>query len=504
MTSARSGALARARRSNRRRAALEYLLVPVAVLASLALAELLRDYVVEPDLVMVFLLGVALVAFWVRVGPALATAILSVAAYDFFFVAPEYTFAVADARYLITLAVMAGVGVVLSSLTARLRVQTQRAREREERTTALYRLTHELVGTVDEDALVTTAARSIHEAFDRDVELRLTGAPSVPSSIVRAGASRQDDRRVRLPLVGSRSQLGEISVFARDGETDLDRGQSRLLGTFVGQVALALERTRMAAARKQAEMAAETERLRNTLLSSVSHDLRTPLGSVMGSATTLLDREANIEPDVQRELLVSIRDEAERLSRLLNNLLAMTRVEGGALELNASWQVPEDTIGAALRALEHRASARPIEVEVEPDVGLVEYDDLLLELVLSNLVENALKYTPAGSPIELRVSRRGDDVRFEVRDRGPGIPQHERARLFDKFFRGEQALSNTGIAGTGLGLAICKAAIEAHRGRIYVEERADGPGAVFAFTIPAATPQPAALDYLESSEEEAA
>lgn len=483
----------------------EYALGVIAVACSIAVAELLRDHVVEPDLVMIFLLGVALVAFWVRLGPALATAILSVAAYNFFFVAPEYTFDVADARYLITFAVMAGVGVVLSSLTARLRLQTRRAREREARTTALYRLSHELVGTDEVDALAATAARSIREAFDCDVSVHLSlevgdaDADGDADARGRVPAPRSDPATLELPLVGASSQLGAIVVRAPPGAPAPDSDQRRLLGSFVGQVALALERTRMAAARKQAEMAAETERLRNTLLSSVSHDLRTPLGSIMGSATTLLDRDANIEPGVRRELLTAIQDEADRLSRLLNNLLAMTRIEGGSLELKTDWQVPEEVIGAALRRLEHRAIGREVQVEIAPDVELIEFDGLLLELVLSNLIENALKYTPAGSPIELRVTRGPDAARFEVRDRGPGVPAAERARLFDKFYRGQGANE---VAGTGLGLAICKAVVEAHGGRVWVSARDDGPGALFGFTIPTTSPPPAPA-FLDDPDEQA-
>ncbi len=481
----------------------EYALGVIAVACAIALASLLRDHVVEPDLVMIFLLGVALVAFWVRLGPAVFTAILAVAAYNFFFVAPEYTFEVADARYLITFAVMAGVGVVLSSLTARLHLQTIRAREREARTTALYRLTHELVGTSDAKTLADAAASSIQDAFGCDVSVFLIDhhdnlRPVVdfgePATAALARTTRSPSVH-EFPLVGAQSQIGKIVVRARKPLQGRDLRQ--LLATFVGQVALALERTRMEAARKQAVMEAEAERLRNTLLSSVSHDLRTPLGSIMGSATTLLDRDAHIESVVRHELLTSIYDEADRLSRLLNNLLAMTRIEGGNGKLNTDWQVPEEAIGAALRRLEHRTGKRSIQVEIAAEIELVRFDGLLLELVLSNLIENAIKYTNEDTPIELGAFHVPGHIQFEVRDRGPGVPPSERAQLFTKFYRGKGAAK---LAGTGLGLAICKAVVEAHGGRIWVSGRDDGPGSVFAFTIPASSTPPMAPEFFEDLE----
>lgn len=480
----------------------EYALGTVAVAGAIVLASVLRDHVVEPDLVMIFLLAVALVAFWVRLGPAVFTAIVAVAAYNFFFVVPEYTFEVADARYLITFAVMAGVGVVLSSLTARLRLQTRRAREREAHTAALYRLTRELVGSGDTKMLAAAAASSIREAFGCDVSVILNNEDA-SHSILESGEpatkglahTASEPSLLEFPLVGTQSQLGKIVVSAY--QPIQGRSLRQLLATFVGQVALALERTRMAAAHKQAEMEAETERLRNTLLSSVSHDLRTPLGSIMGSATTLLDRDAQIDPSVRSELLSSIHDEADRLSRLLNNLLAMTRIEGEHGKVNTDWHVPEEAIGTALRRLEHRTCGREIQVEISPEIELVKFDGLLVELVLSNLIENAIKYTDEGTPIELCALQMPGYIQFEVRDRGPGVAEADRAQLFNKFYRGQGAAK---LAGTGLGLAICKAVVEAHGGRIWVSERSDGPGAVFAFTIPLSTPPPTAPGFFDEPE----
>lgn len=471
----------------------------LAVAAATALVALIRDRIAEPDRVMVFLLAVGLVAFRVGLVPALATALLSVAAYDLFFVEPYFTFAVDDARYAITFAVMAGVGVVLSSLTARVRLQTRQARAAEARTAALYQLTHELVGTDDPIAVASTAASAIERAFAGDVAVFLRGADGALAAVARRGeaiepaatSAPREREAITLPLVGQAGELGVVMVRARaDGELG-DAEAGRLLATFVGQIAVALERARLAAAHKEAERIAALERLRSTLLSSVSHDLRTPLGSIMGSATTLLDQGATIDPATRRELLQAIHDEADRLARLLHNLLTMTRIEGGGLTVKTEWQVPEEVIGAAIRRLGERGRGRALTVTIDPRIELVAFDALLIELVLQNLLDNALKYTPPGTPIEVRVAAEADGTRFEILDRGPGVAASERARLFDKLYRGAHVGE---IAGAGLGLAIARAIVAAHGGVIEVRARDDGPGAAFTFTLPSGAQRPPAVD----------
>ncbi|MCB9703252.1 MAG: DUF4118 domain-containing protein [Myxococcales bacterium] len=478
----------------------EHALGALAVALATALVWLIRDHVAEPDRVMVFLLAVGLVAFRVRLGPALVTALLSVAAYDLFFVEPFFTFAVDDARYMITFVVMASVGAVLSSLTARLRLQARQARDAEARTAALYQLSHELVAADDAAALATTAASAIAGAFDADVSVYLLDREGAPSRVAQRGAAIEARpaagegaagelaRRgeLGLPLIGQAGELGVVMVRPRASAGLDDADARRLLGTFVGQIALALERTRLAAAHQEAERIAEVERLRSTLLSSVSHDLRTPLGSIMGSATTLLDRDAQIEASTRRELLHAIHDEADRLARLLNNLLAMTRIEGGGLQVRREWEVPEEVVGAAIRRLGAGKEGRELRVTIAPEIELVAFDALMIELVLINLLDNALKYSPAGAPIEVEVRGAPEGVVFAIRDRGPGVPADERGRLFDKLYRGAGVGE---IAGAGLGLAIARALVEAHGGAIRVAERGDGPGAVFEFTLPN-SPQP--------------
>jgi len=251
------------------------------------------------------------------------------------------------------------------------------------------------------------------------------------------------------------------------------------LETFCGQVALALERAQLAAEAQQAQVRVETESMRSALLSSVSHDLRTPLASITGTASSLLEGDATFDPATRRMLLETLSEEAERLSRLVRNLLDMARLQSGALRVSKEWHPLEEVIGAALGRMERPLRGRPVVTRVPEDLPLVPIDDVLIEQVLINLLENAVKYTPCGSEIELTAHVSEGGVMVGVADRGAGIPPGDETRLFEKFYRGRSTTSH----GAGLGLAICRGIVEAHGGRIWAENRSGG-GASFQFTIP--------------------
>jgi two-component system, OmpR family, sensor histidine kinase KdpD len=258
------------------------------------------------------------------------------------------------------------------------------------------------------------------------------------------------------------------------------------LETFAAQTALALERARLAEDAQAAQVRIETERLRNSLLSSVSHDLRTPLATITGAVSTILDAEGRLDARTQRELLESVHGEAERLNRLVQNLLEMTRLESGALQLHRELHPPEEVIGAALSRLASRLANRRVTTRVPPDLPLVAMDDVLVEQVLVNLLDNALKYTPPGSPLEIVSTATDETLTIEVTDHGPGLPPGEEERVFDKFHRGEPV----GARGAGLGLAICRGIVRAHGGRIWAQN-VPGGGVSFLFTLPIGQPQPA-------------
>lgn len=276
--------------------------------------------------------------------------------------------------------------------------------------------------------------------------------------------------------------LKSCGVMAVVPTADLIRSPERFnqLEILAGQTALALERITTAAAVREAEVRMRTEQMRSSLLSAVSHDLRTPLASITGAASSLVDQGEKFTAGTRRELAESIADEAERLSRLVSNLLEMTRLESGGAELHSDWHSLEEIVGSTLHRLAKPLARHPVSVSIPGTLPLVRVDDVLIEQVLANLLENAAKYTPAGTALEIDARTEAGAVVVEVRDRGPGFPEQDLSRVFEKFYRGHAE----GTRGAGLGLAIAQAIVNAHGGRIEALNRADG-GAIVRFTLPA-------------------
>jgi two-component system sensor histidine kinase KdpD len=478
-----------------------------------AVSFLMFPYFALSNLIMVYLLGVLLVATRVGRGPSLVASVLSVAAFDFFFVPPRFTFAVSDTQYLVTFTVMLAVALVISDLATRIRAQADSARERERRTAALYAMSRDLARSHSVPAIVAVSVQHIAEVFGAEVAALLPGPDGMLIPHAGASTSFEPDRTdlavarwafehrepaglgtstlpgaraLYLPLVAARGSLGVFGVRAADSHAFDAPEKLHQLETFVNHTALALERTQLAEEARQVQVRMETERLRNSLLSSVSHDLRTPLASITGAASTLLDSGAHMDAATRVELLDSVREEANHLNRLVQNLLEMTRLESGSLELHHDWHPLEEVIGAALRRLGKRLADRRIDVKVAPDLPLVLIDDVLVEQVFINLLDNALKYTPAKSPVRIAATATENRITVEVSDRGPGLPPGEEERVFEKFYRG----GATGERGAGLGLAICKGVVEAHGGHIWAHNLPEG-GVAFFFTLPLTeTPPP--------------
>jgi two-component system sensor histidine kinase KdpD len=470
------------------------------------LAWLMFPYFGLSNLTMVYLLGVVTVAARSGRGPTVLTSVLSVATFDFFFVPPFFSFAVSDTQYLVTFAVMLVVALVISGLTVRIRAQADAARDRERRTAALYAMSRELANTRGVDDLLAIAIRHIVDVFPAEVSVLLPDATgrveprSVPVATLRADGTEQavaqwvfEHRELaglgtgtlpgaaalHVPLVGSRGAVGVLGVKPAKAHAFDSPEQLHLLETFANQTALAIERATLADEAQASQVRMETERLRNSLLSSVSHDLRTPLATITGAATTILEAESRLDQRTQHELLESIRDEADRLNRLVHNLLEMTRLESGALELRRDWHPLEEVIGAALGRLAKSLGARRVTVSIPPDLPLVSIDDVLIEQVFVNLLDNAVKYTPPDSAIRIIVSATDKSVTAEVADHGPGLPKGQETRVFDKFYRA----ASDGRRGAGLGLAICRGIVLAHGGRIWAHNLPEG-GVAFLFTLP--------------------
>jgi two-component system, OmpR family, sensor histidine kinase KdpD len=454
------------------------------------------------NLVMVYLLGVAFVATRLGRGPAALASVLSVAAFDFGFVPPYFTFAVSDKQYSVTFGVMLIVALLISDLATRVREQGEMARQREHRTAVLYAASRDLAATPAGEEIARLAARHVSDALLSNAAIVLPRADGQLVALAPReatfGLPPRDEAVARwvlehgrkagfgtdtlpgadalfLPLVGTRGPLGVVGVRST-GEA-FTTEQLHILEALASQTAAALERAELAETAQKAEVDVERERLRNALLSSVSHDLRTPLATITGAASSLLD-EPRMSEATQRELTTAIFEEADRLNRLVGNLLDMTRLESGAIRVRRDWQSIEEIVGAGVPRPAKRSGGRHVEKRLAPGVPLVSIDGILIEQVLVNLLENAAKHTPADAVIEVAARVDGAEVTIAVADRGPGLPEGTEARVFEKFYRTE-----SGARGVGLGLTICRGIVAAHGGRIWAENRAGG-GAVFRFALP--------------------
>jgi two-component system sensor histidine kinase KdpD len=465
------------------------------------------------DVVMIYLLGIILVSLRFGYGPSIVAAVLSVLLLDFFFVPPYLSFAVSDFQHVVTFAVMFVVAVVVSNLTRRVRLQADDARYRERRTASLYGLSRELAATRITTNLAAVAARHVHDIFEARVGIFLETADGRLDNVAAGDHAFAPDEKERgviqwvfshdkpaglgtdtlpsasalyVPLRGAQGRLGVLGVQPKDPRRLNEAEQRTLIDVFASQIASALERSRLAEQAHQATLQMEAERMRSSLLSSVSHDLRTPLSVITGAASALLESEPALAPEARRDLAETIHEEAQRLNRLVRNLLDMTRLASGTVHVTKEWQPIEGVIGAALDRLEGQLHDRSVAVHVPTGLTPVPIDGLLIEQVLINLLENAAKYTPRGCPIDISVRAEGGTLVVELADRGPGIPDELVDRIFEKFYR----LPREGTSGgAGLGLSICRAIIEAHGGRIWAENRSGG-GAVFRFTVPVDGPAP--------------
>ena len=480
-----------------------YTAAAAAVAVATGIAWLMFPLLETANLIMAYLLAVVVIAARYGRGPSVFATFCSVAAFDFFFVPPYFTFAVADPQYVLTFGVMLVVGLVIGGLTVRVRQQADAAREREQRTAALYAMSRELAQTLAVPDLVAAAARHIKAVFGADVAVFLPsqdGALQVsgPAGFTVADNDREmarwvlehgeraglgtarsgAGRAMYLPLLGHRAPLGVVAVQPPRGQAPAE-DTVRQLDAFVTQTALALERARLADEAQEAQVRAESERLRSSLLASVSHDLRTPLAAITGAATAMLDTSAHLDERTRQELLESVRQEAERLNRLVQNLLEMTRLESGAVHLRRDWHPLEEVVGAALGRLGSALGSRRVAATIPHDLPLVAIDDVLVEQVFVNLLDNAIKYTPPGSPIRIVVTSSHPNVFVEIADGGPGLPPGHESKVFEKFYRA----TTDGPRGAGLGLAICRGIVEAHGGRIWAQNLPGG-GVAFFFTLP--------------------
>ena len=480
--------------------------VAVVVLCTL-LGRTMLGRLDETNLVMLYLVGVIFVATRFGRGPSIVTSILGVAAFDFFLITPYFSLSVSDTQYLLTLGAMLVVAIVTSNLTANVRSQAKVAAHRERRATALYAMSKELSASRSEEEIVRIAIHHIHQEFgsqnvivfsDQNGRIVYPEGRALPESLYGADLSVAQwvfdhneiagqgtntlagANAVYFPLTGADKVIGVLVLLPVNLRRIFLPEQQKLLQTFINQITQAIERVRSAEQAKTAFIQMEAERLRNSLLSSISHDLRTPLATIVGSASTLTEDDNVIKPADRRELTRAIFDEALRMSTLVNNILDMAKLDAGAVQLNRQWHTVEEIVGTVLTRLQKRLEGRAVSVKLPPAMPLVYVDAVMIEQVLVNLLENAARYTPQGSPLEIAAEIAPYTVTISVADCGPGIPKGQEERLFEKFYRGQREGAQSGV---GLGLTICRAIVEAHGGYIRAKNRVSG-GALFWFVLP--------------------
>lgn len=483
-----------------------YLISAVVVAAALGCGEVLTRFLNVQNVALVFLTAVLVSAVAFGLGPALFASLLSVLAFNLFFLPPYYSITISDPENVVALFFFLVVALVASNLTASVRAQAMMARRRARTTEDLYLFSRKLAGIASMDDLLWAISSQVASMLkvrvvlflpqNGTLELRTAWPPEDVAEEADLAAAKWSwetnrpagrgadtlpgARRLFLPM---RTGRGPVAVIGIDSDKQgplLTPDEQRLLDALADQAALAIERVNLADDFDKAKRAAERDQLQSALLTSISHDLRTPLAAILGAADSL-NSLPDLKPRDRKDLLATIQEEAERLNRFIANLLDMTRLESGAIVPNMSLVDVGEVVGSTLRRAERILAGHRVATALAGDLPMLRLDPVLFEQVLFNLLDNAAKYAPAGTTIELRGRRQGDGVLLQVLDEGRGIPKSEQERIFDKFHRIDKADSQR--AGTGLGLAICRGFVEAMGGTIEAGNRAEG-GAVFMISLP--------------------
>ncbi|MBL8103295.1 MAG: sensor histidine kinase KdpD [Anaerolineales bacterium] len=483
-----------------------YLWSLALVAAATAIGFITLGNMEATNLVMVYLLAVVIAAIYLGRGPAIVASMLGVLVFDFLFVVPYFTFAVSDTQYVLTFIGLFLVGLVISQLAARASEQAEAARQREAETAELYDLSRDLASSVNLDAILNTLQKHLEQNFGRTIAVLLPEADHLVVKTISENLHLGDEElavadwvyrhaepagrntstlpaaQLRyLPLRTSRGVMGVLGVGKPESaNNDLSPSQRRLMEAFANQGAQAIERAQLEEQNRQIVLLQSAEKLQNALLNSISHDLRTPMVAITGALSALDENYMELDEAARNTLIENARSESERLNRLVGNLLNMTRIESGAIKLNLEPGDVQDLIGTALEQLGRRVGQNQIKVDVPANFPLVSMDFTLMVQVIVNLLENAVKYSPNDSLIDIIASMHDTTVRLQIADRGAGIPFEDLSRVFDKFYRVQRPES---VSGTGLGLSISKGIVEAHGGQIRALNRAGG-GTILEVELP--------------------
>jgi two-component system sensor histidine kinase KdpD len=460
------------------------------------------------NIIMLYLLSIVLSAVYFGFGPSIMASVLSLLAFDFFFIPPYNTFAIAELHYLFTFAVLFAVGIITSYLTSGIRQQSDASRQREFETGTLYSLSKYFAGTIGLQATLLAVIQSAGEKFKQNAVIflsdkqksKLSGAfPDHLGDIITENESAvaswsfdhqkaagsgtdtlPDSRVLYLPLTTAHGKVGVLGVWPKDDEDRLTVQYDRLLKAFADLAGMAIERAQLAEAASEAKILEASQKLQTALLNSISHDLRTPLVSIIGVLSSLQDEGVHLDDAARANMIQVALEESERLNHLITNLLDVSKLEAGALKLSTQPAEVQDIIGAALEQIGNHYRDRTIKVNVADELPYVMVDFSLIVQVIVNLLDNALKYSSSTSPVEVSAKTTEGRLQIEVEDRGIGIPKGELLQVFDKFYRVQRP---DNVSGTGLGLSICKGIIEAHNGSVIALNR-EGGGTIIRIQLP--------------------
>jgi len=487
----------------------DYVVSAASVAVTAAIGKTVQCFTSLPNLSIVFLLGVLFVAIRYGLWPSLVACVLSALVFNFFFIDPLYTFSIAHPGELLAFVAYFIVAVIASNLAARVHEQAEAARRREDRTSALFALSRALASAPDTQVVLSVIADQVGQIVSADTILLLStdgvlrpAAAHPPGTTLsehdlgaaqwawqhglssgRATDTLPGISWMFLPLRTARGTVGVLGVRFEMGAGEISPRRRRLIEGLADQAAVGIESARLRQDIEQARVYAETEKLRTALLSSVSHDLRTPLASIIGAASSLLTYGKDYDETTSRDLLQTIQEEAERLNRFVGNLLDITRLESGKLELNLDWVEISDLIGSAVTRAGQPLAGHRLTTKIESRLPLLRLDFVLMEQVLFNLLDNAAKYSPPDAAVHVQAFQEASAVKIEITDEGPGVPAADLERIFDKFYRARAA--DRYVAGTGLGLSICRGIVEAHGGTVAAHSPAVAKGLAITISLPA-------------------
>jgi len=480
--------------------------IALAIIAAITAVDLLAlNWMSYEAVGLTELFAVLLVAVYIGRGPALVAAAVSAFSWNFLFITPRFTFEISRLQDVILFLMYFVIAILTGNLTSRIRRQERQARYNADRTLALYALAHETATAVNMDDVLRTGIKQIERAFaaevavilPKDGKLERQAHPastlvveekdfSVASWVFDNGkaAGRFTNTLPSasahyLPLLTPNRIVGVIGIRTRQNDR-LSFDQEALLETFGNQIALVIERELLDEAAEKSAMLQESERLYTTLLNSISHELRTPIATIMGASSSLLDPQTRANEAVRNELTIDIQESADRLNRLVENLLDMSRLDSGRLKLKRDWCDVSDVIGVAVKRDEKCLAQRPVSIHIPSNLPLVQMDFVFMEQVIVNLLDNVCNYTPTGTKVEVTAEVKDEWLSIIISDNGPGLPTEDVERIFEKFYR----VPGTATGGTGLGLSICRGLVEAHGGTLTASNKETG-GASFQIRLPA-------------------